>query len=185
MTERKRRLKIPLKVADTLMGELRRRLRINGAKAPCVAVGGVRRRKPFVKDLDMVVVVPSVAAAAPLVTLARSKRAAASISAVASSGGRRCALNVAFAGGSFRVDLFFATKRERPFAVFYGTGNRLYNIRMRAHAKRLGFKLNQYGLWRRDAPGTLAPNAAAVRRERDIAALLGVTYRAPQDRGER
>ena len=55
---------------------------------------------------------------------------------------------------------------------------------MRAHAKSRGWKLNQYGVTVAAGPrrGRAAPGAAAVRTERDLAALLGVTYRPPAAR---
>jgi DNA polymerase (family 10) len=77
--------------------------------------------------------------------------------------------------GNYRADLFLATRAERPYALFHYTGPASYNVRVRAHAKRLGFRLNQYGLFER-ATGRRAP---AVRSEAGLARRLGLAARPP------
>jgi len=79
------------------------------------------------------------------------------------------------------VDLFLATRAEEPFALFHWTGPKAYNVRVRAHAKRRGWRLNQYGLFGA-ATGRRVRGSGAVASEEDLAALLGVTYRPPSSR---
>ena len=52
----------------------------------------------------------------------------------------------------------------------YFTGNREFNIRMRAIAKNKGYLLNQYGLFKKT--GQRVP----IRDERDIFKKLNITY---------
>ena len=83
----------------------------------------------------------------------------------------------------FPVDLFLVQARELPFALFHYTGSRLYNVRTRAHAKRRGWRLNQYGLFDA-ATGRRVRGSAHIRTEREVAALVGVSYRSPSDRSK-
>jgi DNA polymerase (family 10) len=77
--------------------------------------------------------------------------------------------------------VFRTTPRELPFALFHYTGPAAYNVRTRAHAKRLGFRLNQYGLFGRGT-GRRARGSIGLRTEAQIARRLGLTARPPRDR---
>lgn len=169
--------------ADRLAAELRRRLRLGGRRPRTLVTGSVRRRAPRVADLDLLVVLPALPAGpAPLAGLALAPGGRAELLAVR-PGARYTRLRVRPAPGapSVQVDLFATTPAALPFAQFHYTGSRQYNIRVRAAAKRRGWRLNQYGLWRRDS-GRAAVPPGRVRSERDLADVLGVTYRAPPDR---
>lgn len=153
-------------------------------------VGSARRGEAINTDLDFIVVpktrqtlrareellgtvtsaVTSALAIAPAIARERALPA----------GGRRRSLDVIWGSARVRVDLFFAQPDELPYALFHYTGSRLYNIRTRARAKARGWRLNQYGLFAES--GRRVRGSAQVRSERDIAALLGVSYRAPEDR---
>lgn len=179
-----------LAVADSVAAELRRRLVVGDPpRRPRVAaVGSARRRAPVVRDLDFLVVVPrGVAFATALATAAlRPPRAGDRLAfgPTYAAGPRRRGLLMRWAApgrvASYRADLFAAAPAERPFALFHFTGSREYTIRVRAHAKRRGWRLNQYGLF--DARGRPVRGSAAVRSERGVARLLGVTYRPPEAR---
>ena len=45
------------------------------------------------------------------------------------------------------IDIFLATKAEKHFALLHFTSSKQFLMRTRAHAKKLGYKLNQYGLF--------------------------------------
>ena len=49
---------------------------------------------------------------------------------------------------NYLIDIFICVKSELPYMLFHYTGDKYYNIRTRAYAKKKGFLLNQYGLWR-------------------------------------
>ena len=80
-----------------------------------------------------------------------------------------------------QVDLFFVQPKELPYALFHYTGSRQYNIRTRAHARARGWRLNQYGLYAGDSDRRVK-GSGRIRSERDLAAFLGVGYRAPNNR---
>ncbi len=138
-------------------------------------------------DLDFLLVAAGVPA--PRLELQPARRGdRVSVAAVVSAGPRKSRVVLAVAGAGatkyYGTDVYTASRAEAPFALFQYTGNRDYNIRVRAHAKRRGWKLNQYGVTIADGPrrGHAAPGSSAVRTERDLARLLGVTYRPPRER---
>lgn len=77
-----------------------------------------------------------------------------------------------------KIDLFRTDKRSYPFALLHFIGNKDFNIRVRAHAKRKGYKLNQYGLFDLKAEKYVK----GLSSERKILEFLGVTYKEPKDR---
>jgi DNA polymerase/3'-5' exonuclease PolX len=46
------------------------------------------------------------------------------------------------------VDIRYVSSTEYPAALLYFTGNRTFNIILRRKAINMGYKLNEYGLWR-------------------------------------
>lgn len=186
---------IPLAVGAAVAAEMGRRLTFRGAsgrrrKFPTFAVGSIRREAPASKDIDILVVVPD---GLPLAVfqdvLASAELGGAGPCAIAETyavGARRRSFVVRRAGRGgakyYAVDLFLATASEKPYALFHYSNGRDYNIRVRAHAKRKNLKLDQYGVF---VAGTTrrAPGSAGIKSERDLARFLGVTYRAPRERG--
>ncbi|HVE13100.1 MAG TPA: hypothetical protein VNI01_06880 [Elusimicrobiota bacterium] len=194
--EKARRSLLPLGDALAACAELERRLVFvpQGPPFPApaarvVRVGSVRRRAPEVGDLDLLVVLPraweprigEVLAAARFAPRRRGDRLA--LGATLAVGARQRRLACRVGGRAISVDLFAATRAERPFALFHLTGPREYNIRTRAAAKRRGWRLNQYGLFRRAPPGAPVPGAERIRTEKDLALFLGLQPRAPAARG--
>jgi DNA polymerase/3'-5' exonuclease PolX len=77
--------------------------------------------------------------------------------------------------GFARLDVFTCPPEEYPTQLQYSTGSRGHNIKLRARAKRLGFMLNQRGLWR----GT---RRIPTKTEADVYQKLGLEPPNPQDR---
>jgi DNA polymerase (family 10) len=174
---------IAMERARALAADLAGALRVAGAAA-VVPVGGVRRGTAArVKDIDLLVVLRGAVPAAAAAVAAPAPYELR----VLTAGPRRQTLCVKapWRGAArgyrwVRVDLFFATRAERPYALFHHTGSKAYNVRVRAHAKARGLRLNQYGLFVA-ATGRPAPGPP-VRTERALADRLGVTYRPPSQR---
>jgi hypothetical protein len=59
--------------------------------------------------------------------------------------------------------------------LLFSTGSARFNIMMRSRAKRMGYKLNRYGLWRN---GSLIE----CKREENIFTILNMLYIKPEDR---
>lgn len=151
-------------------------------------VGSARRGKPVLKDLDLLLVLPAAAGRAEVAAAALEKirvrpagRRSVQLRAVSASGPRRLSAIVGSGGSNYRVDFFLAFEDELPYALFHHTGSSRYNIRVRAHAKARGWKLNQYGLFDRTT-GRRVRGSGRIRTEEELARLLSVTYRPPSRR---
>jgi DNA polymerase (family 10) len=195
---------IPLAAAQAIVSELQRRLALGVPRCEVIPVGSVRRQAPRVKDMDILVVVPAGSEARlgrALTGDAVSLRPARpgdrlEIADTYLAGPRRRSLVLRAAPATrspssktarraparyYRVDLFAFTQKEKPFALFHYTGSKAYNIRTRAFAKRKGWRLNQYGLFK-GSSGHKVRGSSAVRTERALAEFLGISYRLPADR---
>jgi DNA polymerase (family 10) len=77
--------------------------------------------------------------------------------------------------GGFQADLRLVAADSRGAAMQYFTGSKAHNIALRDRAIRLGFKLNEYGLF------TVADDArVAGEREEEIYAALGLDWVPPE-----
>jgi len=176
---------VETETAVAIANELRRRLRFNG-KRQTVHVAGSLAHRPkglFVKDIDLVVE-SEIDGALSSVTLAGTGRA--QIVDTISSGRRRLGLVVSWRltarqSIAIQVDLFLATPSELPFALFHWRSPRRYVMRVRAHAKKRGWLLNQYGLFSRTT-GRPVTGTARIKSEADLAKFIGVTVRQPTAR---
>ncbi len=80
-----------------------------------------------------------------------------------------------------QADLRIVSDKQFPYALHHFTGSREHNTAMRSHARKLGIKMNEYGLFREDE--SLIP----CRNEEEIFAALGMDYIPPElreDMGE-
>ena len=76
--------------------------------------------------------------------------------------------------------------------LFHYIGPRSYNIRTRAYAKKKGWLLNQYGLWKNLLEKNLLEKSknklkrvkgtANIKTEKQLTNFLGLTYRLPNNR---
>lgn len=71
------------------------------------------------------------------------------------------------------VDLRVVKDEEFPAASHYFTGNKEHNTEVRARAKKLGYKLNEYGLFKGE-------HAATIQDEEALFAKLGMDYIPPE-----
>lgn len=182
---------ITAKTGMAIAAELKRRIRFKDAdnkaiRHPVVIVGSLRRKAPCSKDLDFLVIVPDNQATGGLLAaayLSKTKRPKLTVVESYASGDRRRSFVVVSGSTFYDVDLFLATQTEKPYALFHFTGGREYNIRVRAHAKKQGYLLNQYGLFY-SSTGRRVRGSTSVGSELDLAKLLGVTHRSPDQRNK-
>jgi DNA polymerase/3'-5' exonuclease PolX len=83
-------------------------------------------------------------------------------------------------GSSVKLDCFLAPPNEYLFTLLFAIGSGLFNIRMRAVAKRRGFLLNNRGLFKRLGSGKL--KKIPVRTEREIFRILKMHWKSPRER---
>jgi len=74
-----------------------------------------------------------------------------------------------------QIDVNLATVENWGAMLLFATGSGKFNINMRGIAKRLGYKLNQYGLW-------YGETCLASKTEHEIFATLNIDYLIPEER---
>ena len=129
--------------------------------------GSVRRLKPEIGDLDLVVVTDAPA------LVAAHLLAFPQISQVLCKGESK--ISVILQCG-LQVDVRFCAKEAFGAMLAHCTGPMEHNIAMRQRAKSLGFKLNEYGLFSGDFRIT-------GRDEKSIYEALRCDWIEPSDRG--
>ena len=75
-----------------------------------------------------------------------------------------------------RIDIINVPKESKFTALMYFTGSKEFNTRIRAHAKSMGYKLNEYRLTKGDT-------IIKIQSERDVFNLLKLPYLPPNLRG--
>jgi DNA polymerase/3'-5' exonuclease PolX len=181
---------LPLGEANKLVSELRQRATFGAKKFDIYPVGSVARQAPKVGDIDLLVYVPKIAS---------SRNVLESFRLMSAGRMDRLSLVGAYNNGThhksvvvrwktpgkrdryFHVDLFLTIGKELPFALFHRIGPRIYNIRIRALAKRKGWLLNQHGLFDRKT-GRRVKGSEKLKTEADIQRFLGVHTRPPTNR---
>jgi DNA polymerase/3'-5' exonuclease PolX len=84
-------------------------------------------------------------------------------------------------GGTIgRIDIRFIPYESFYFAYLYFTGGKDLNKDMRLIASTLGYKLNEYGLYKNNKDGSV--KSVKVESEKEIFDILGLNYLQPQDR---
>jgi DNA polymerase (family 10) len=74
-----------------------------------------------------------------------------------------------------KIDLYIAERDHVAPMLLFLTGSKFFNISMRLHAKRRGYKLTAYALLKND-------KIVKTATERDIFRKLGLSYRDPRYR---
>lgn len=133
--------------------------------------GSVRREKPMVGDLDIVVTLQD-----PLQMLQAKAWLMTLWGPLKSKKKEPCK------GGLFcdrPVEVHLALPESAGACLLHATGSWEWNVYMRVTAKALGYKLNRYGLWLRDTEHRIAGASEA-----EIFEWLEMDFVAPEDRSE-
>jgi DNA polymerase (family 10) len=164
--------KLDASVAAHIAEVFKSQILYKGRRCKTIVAGGIRRRKDVVKDIDMLVICKAVP---DIIT------GEVDIVQWIMDGERHSQIIGVYKNVRATIDIFYVRKEEAPYALYHYTGSRIYNIRIRSHAKALGFKLNQYGIFRGDRKAYGTKN---IKTEKDIADYLGVSYKHPWERNE-
>lgn len=135
--------------------------------------GSLRRRKEVIRDIDLLAVSKKPE------ELARAFRELPGVTDIIGSGETKT--SVRFSDG-LAADLRVVAEDEFAAALLYFTGSKEHNTALRGRAKKMGFKLNEYGLFRE--PGD---KRVACGSEEEIFGKLGLAAIEPElreDRGE-
>ena len=79
-----------------------------------------------------------------------------------------------------RVDFLYTPPSEYAFALLYFTGSKMFNTVQRGQALKLGYSLNEHGLYYKDK-STKVPGDFPD--EKSIFDVLGMAYKEPRERG--
>jgi DNA polymerase (family 10) len=135
--------------------------------------GSLRRCKEVIRDIDLLAVSKKPE------ELARAFRELPDVVDVIGSGETKT--SVRFSDG-LSADLRVVAEDEFAAALLYFTGSKEHNTALRGRAKKMGFKLNEYGLFRE--PGDKRVSCAS---EEEVYGRLGLAPIEPElreDRGE-
>ncbi len=156
---------VPL--AEEIVGQLRK---MKGVKQASVA-GSVRRRKETIHDVDI------------LVTASDPKKvmdafvSMPSVSDVLGKGETKSSIRTV---NGMQVDLRVVDPEAYGACLLYFTGSKEHNIHIRDIAKKKGYKLNEYGLFKIKGDKLVASDSEA-----HLYKLLGMEYIEPELREER
>lgn len=82
-----------------------------------------------------------------------------------------------------RIDIRFVPFEYYYAALLYFTGSYELNTQMRQVAKNMGYKLNEYGLFKEKKDGTFSDKPVKIKSESDIFKKLKLDYLEPDQRG--
>jgi len=141
--------------------------------------GSLRRRKEIIRDIDILVASDEPDA----VTDAFVGHAL--VDSVIVRGETKTSVRLQ---NGIQADLRVVTEEAFPSALQYFTGSKEHNTSLRGRARKLGFKLNEYGLFREEsAKEEASQKPVRLREEADIYEALGLAFIPPElreDSGE-
>ena len=165
--------------AKELSDKIKRNIKFDKTgKFEIYTTGSVARKEENIKDIDFLIVTTKFIDNL-LESLYFTDRSGILITKIYSCGNRKCSIRLNIDDTSLKIDLFYALTCNLPFALLAWIGPRIYNIRLRAKAKKMDYLLNQYGLWDIDTNKQVESN---FKTQADIQKFLGVTIRSPYQR---
>lgn len=133
--------------------------------------GSLRRRKEIIRDIDFVV------STADPEAIVKQFTSLPHIESVQQKGETKASILLT---SGVQADLRVVSDNEFPYALHHFTGSKEHNIAMRSRAQRMGYKMNEYGLFKGNR---LIP----CKDEEEIFKRLGLSYIPPElreDHGE-
>lgn len=129
-------LGVALPVAESVIAELRKRTKGIGRM---VYAGSLRRMQETMGDIDILVETDQGSEAVDAFT------ALTMVTQVLAKGDTKGSIIV---GGGLQIDMRAVPKESYGAALQYFTGSKAHNVRVREIAKKLGYKINEYGIFR-------------------------------------
>ena len=81
-----------------------------------------------------------------------------------------------------RIDFMFTPRKENAFAILYFTGSKEFNTAMRSQALKMGYSLNEHGLYKMENKKKGAKLTQLFKTEKDVFDFLNIKYTEPEDR---
>lgn len=163
---RSKRSRVTRAAATRHVVALLRSLRRCKAALNVVAAGSYRRRRGTVGDIDLLVATRSPKTVLDAFARYRQMEKILSRGEVRSTG---------LVDGDLQVDLRVVPPESFGAALVYFTGSKAHNIELRRVARKLGLKLNEYGVFREG-------KRIAGRTEQSVYRAIGVPWMSPRQR---
>ncbi len=164
---------------QTLFEDVFKEIEVTGSKFEIV--GSFRRGALFSGDIDIIITGPNNQVYKKMV----QKLIDDGIIVVVLSRGETKTLVIAKIPSSSvyrRVDFMYTPEAEYPFAVLYFTGSKFFNMVMRQQALKLGYTMNEHGLYEMIGKKKGAKIKHPFKTEKDIFDYLNMQYKNPEDR---
>jgi hypothetical protein len=154
--------RVPLAEGERIVRKVEKQLRpISKAVIPA---GSVARKRLEIADIDFLVLPKNL------------RKFDQEIREMGFSGGGDMRIYKKLVDG-IKVELYMAhAPEEMGSMIFMWLGDRILNLAQRSKAKKMGLKLNQYGLWKGNKPVLQSAD------ERDFWDYLGMEYHTPEQR---
>lgn len=138
-------------------------------------VGGFRRKKPFCKDVDVMIVSDDISILDKYINYLKTKF---NDIHVYSKGKDKMSLFVNIRSDIYyKVDIFRTSIDHRYAMLLYSTGSKEFNIKMRKLASKMGYLLNQTGIYNKKT-GIIVK----IKSELDFFNILQMDYVIPEKR---
>ncbi|HOE63255.1 MAG TPA: DNA polymerase/3'-5' exonuclease PolX [Candidatus Sumerlaeota bacterium] len=101
------------------------------------------------------------------------------VESVINRGDTKCSVRLI---NGINADLRVVSEPQFPYALMYFTGSKAHNVALRGRALKMGYKLNEYGLFPRDSE-----TSEFLGSEKEVFKKLGLAFIPPElreDRGE-
>lgn len=144
--------------------EVAEALSAHPAVEACQVAGSLRRRREIVKDIDLL------AASSKAAEVSEAFSALPQVAEVTLSGPTKTSARLA---GGIACDLRVIEPASWPAALQYFTGSKEHNTQLRGRSKKMGFTLNEYGLFK-------GKRARRLKDEEGLYAALGLAYIEPE-----
>ena len=141
-----------------------------------VIVGSYRREREFIHDIDIMLYTDEPDFDTFRNVINDIKRMGKFVESV-NSGQRNFTFLFEFMKGKIvSIDIKYYHSDELIPALIYFTGSKLFNIKLRMHAKSMGYKLNQYGLYDKEM------KKIQLKDEKELFRILNLPFTSPKER---
>lgn len=160
--------RMPLSEAGKIASKILKQLKTIKEAKEIVAAGSLRRKKPTIGDLDIVIKTSK-----PEIVIKKAVKLPF-VKKVLGKGEEKATI---ITEDNLQVDIRVFTKEEFGAGLLYFTGDKQHNIWLRKIAIKKGLKLNEYGLFEKSTNKRIAGES-----EEEIYSKLGIKMLPPEKR---
>ena len=158
--------RIPLEEAEKIASRALKELKKIKEVEKAIVAGSIRRKKPRIRDIDIVIETRK-----PEIVAEKFTKMSFVTKIIGKGKEKATIMNKE----NIQVDIRFFTQENFGSGLLYFTGDKQHNIWLRKIAIKKGWKLNEYGLFS-------GKKRIAGKTEKEIYDKLGVKYIGPEKR---